>query len=594
MTIFRMNWVRWKYVLPRLIILLVIYLVVHFGLDPALRWGIITGGESSVGAKVELAEVVTSLWEGEIVLKELAIANPQSTMRNLLVTQDTQFLIDMNALLHGHVVITDGIVSGLQFDTDRATSGALTEVEAEEETGPSALDPMLKMASVMGEQWLDDLGGRLDVDIVDQLQSPRLAKELEMRWPQQIEQLKQQVTSIRTRGKELRKNILEVKENPLRGFEKLAGLQQELAALQKEVVSVQRQIGDLPKQAESDRQAVMVAREQDETLLRQKLQIGTMDGEGLTQTLLGKPVNDRLASALDWIRWAREQLPSSGIKTKELRGRGTTVRFTPPQPDYWVKRLQLEGVAQLGGKPLQMAGTLTGASSAPHLLDVPTRLKLRGSEALELNVEIELDRRGDIARDRLWLTCPQLAVTGRTLGNADKLAIEMGEGFANFRVELSLIGDQLDGKIVFAQESLKLTPRLAKSPNGQLTEVLGQALAGVQRLEAEVTLAGTLKKPRVKIDSDIGSQVASGLNSSVKRLVEERTEGLLAKSREQVDAQMQKLTQMREKAQQELLAQLGEGQELLGQLASLTGGSQGLPGGIPQLGKSLRLKGLLK
>ncbi len=592
MSIIPRNLVRWKYVLPRLVILLIISLALRFGLDPALKWAIVTGGESSVGAKVELATVETSLWDGELVLKELAIANPQSPTRNLLESAESCLQLDVNALLHGRVVVTDGLVSGLEFDTDRETSGALAKTASDEETGPSAIDPMLDMASLMGEQWLDDLGDRLDVDIVDQLQSPRLAKELEARWPQQYKQLQQQVKSIRERGKVLQKEIREVKANPLRGLQKLPAMQQQVVELQREVKSVQQQIGNLPKQAEADRQAVLAAREQDEALLREKLQFGNLDGEGLTQTLLGKPVNDSLVSAFGWISWAREQLPTSGPKTKELRGRGTTVLFTPPQPDYLVKRLQLEGLAQLSGEPLFLTGTLTGASSAPHLLDEPTRLELKGSEALDLNVEIELDRRGEIACDRLWLTCPQLAMAGRTLGNADKLAIEMGEGVANFHVELTLVGDQLDGKIVFAQESLKLTPRLAKSPNGQLSKVLSQALAGVERLEANVTLAGTLKKPQMKIDSDIGSQVATGLNSSVQRLFKQRTDELLAKSREQVDAQLQKLTAMREKAQQDLLAQLGEGQELLGQLTALTGGDgKGLPGGIPQLG---RLKGLLK
>ena len=596
MTLFPSKLIRWKYVLPRLIVVLVIYLVVHFGLDPALRWGIITGGESSVGAKVELAEVVTSLWDGDLVLKELAVANPQSPMRNLLVTPDSQFQIDMNALLHGRVVVTDGLVSGLQFDTDRETSGALAEVEAEEETGPSMMDPMLGVASEMGEQWLDDLNDRLDVDIADQLQTPRLAKDLETRWPAQYEQLQQQVKSIRERGKTLQADIREVKENPLRGLSRLAAMQQEVVQLQQEVKSVQQQIGNIPKQAEADRQAVLAAREQDEALLRQKLQFGTMDGEGLTQTLLGKPVNERLVSALGWISWAREQLPSSGMKNKEMRGRGTTVLFSPPRPDYLVQRVQLEGLAQLSGKPLLLAGTLTNASSAPQLLEEPTRLQLHGSEALDLDLQLELDRRGEIACDRLLLTCPQLAMAGRTLGNTDKLAIEMGEGVANCRVELVVTGDRIEGEIQFSQESLQLTPRLAKSPNGQLASTLQQALTGVNRLEAHVAIAGTLKKPQLKIDSDIGSLVAAGLNSSVKRLVEERTAGLLAKSREQVDAQMQKLTAMREQAQNDLLAQLGEGQELLGQLASLTGGGKGLglPRGIPQLGKSLRLKGLLK
>ena len=592
----RSGLIRWGYVLPRLAILLIIGLATRFGLDSGLHWALVTGGESATGAKVELAELKTSLLDGQVTLKELALANPQSPMKNLVETGDSQLVLDMHQLLRGRVVVTGGTVSGLQFDTDRETSGALDEVVSEEEPGPSIFDPLLGSASEMGEQWFDEIADRFDTNIADQLQSPKLAKELQERWPDQYRQLQAQVKSIRTRGKQLKKSIRDVKANPLRGLEKLVDLQKELVSLQEEVKTVQQQIGNLPKQAEADRQAVLAAREQDEALLREKLKLGTLDGEGLTQTLLGQPVSEGLASALEWVRWAREQVPSNPAKEKASRSRGTTVVFTPPQADFVVEVLQLEGLAQLNGQPLTLTGTLKNASNAPKLLAEPTTLELVGSGALEAQMDIALDRRTDTARDTLHLLCPQLTMTERTLGKADKMTIAMAEGIAHMRVELSLIDDKLSGEILFEQEELQLTPHLAKSPNGQLARSLEQALAGVQRLQANVTLDGTLKKPKLKIDSDIGSQVAAGLNATVKRVLEEQTEGLLAKSRAQVDAQLAKISQLQEKAQSELMGQLGEGQELLTQLASLTGGGNGssLPGGIPQIGKQLRLGDILK
>ena len=589
-----MKILRWKYVLPRLAILYALYLTIHFGLDPLLKWAVISGGEAAVGARVELAELRTTLTEGELVVEGLAIANPRSPLRNVLEATDARLQLDMNALLHGRVVVEDGTVRGLQFDTDRETSGAIVKNESDEETNTSVLDPWLASANDMSQQWLDELGDRLSADLVDQLQTPKLAKELQVRWPEQYEKLQAQVKDIRNRGKELQAQIREVKKNPLRGIQRLTELQQQLAQLQQQIKSTQQQIGALPAQAEADRQKVFAARKQDEQFLRQQLQIGSLDGEGLTQTLLGKPVSEGLASALGWIGWAREQIPANSAKSKKLRGRGSTVLFTSPQPDYLIRRLQLEGAAQLGGKPLPWVGTLTDVSSSPKLLSEPTRLTLKGSEALELDAEIIIDRRSEVALDELLMACPQLAIEERTLGNAEKLAIELGAGKAKFELELKLNGDQLTGEIVFTQDSLSLTPRLAKSSNKQMSEVLQQALAGVKQLEATVTLAGTLKNPQVKIDSDIGSQVAAGLNSSVQQLLKQRTESLLAKSREQVDAQLQKLTQLREQAQQELLGQLGEGQELLKQLAGLSGGSAESPGSISRLGKSLRLDGLRK
>ncbi len=588
MSIFRMNVIRWKYVLPRLAVLLILGLLFRFGLDPALKWGLVTSGESSLGAKVEIASLRTSLWDGELVLQDLALANPQSPMRNLLEAGESRLQIDINALLHGHVVVQDGTIHDLKFDTDRETSGELAK--AEEEADPSVFDPLLGSASEMGALWFDQLGDRLNADIVDQLQSPRLAKELQAKWPSQYDQLRQQVDNIRTRGRELQQSISEVKKNPLRGLQRLPELQAQLQITQEEVQTVQQAIANLPQQAEADRQAILAARKQDEALIRKQLQIGSLDGEGLTQTLLGQPVSQGLASALGWISWAREQLPAKSTKPKSLRSRGSTVLFTQPQPGYWIQQLQLQGSAQLNGQSIQLVGTLTDASDAPHLVAEPMRLELHGSEALEVNVQVVLDRRGENPQDHLQLDCPQLAIAQRTLGNAEKLSMEVGSGVAHLEVDLTLSGDQLEGQIVFVQDSLQLKPRLANSKNPQVSTALGKAMSGVERLEATVTLAGTLKKPKIKIDSDLGSQVATGLNVAVKQLLQERSDALLAKTRKQVDQQLQKLTQLREEAQEKLLAQLGEDQKLLGQLASLAGGGQGfsLPGSIPKLGKSLR------
>lgn len=583
---------RWKYIIPRLAFVAILCLAVHFGLDPLLRWAVITSGESAVGAKVELANVRTALWDGELVLEGLAIANPQSPMKNLLEANESQLLVDVNALLHGRVVVTDGKLSGLQFDTDRQTSGALEQTETDETSGPSMFAPLLGKADQLGDEWLNSVGDRLSSSVVDQLRSPALAKELQERWPSEYEQLKGQVADIRQRSKELEKSIREVKSNPLRGLQRLPELQAELSGLQTQVKTVQKKIGNLPKQAEADKAAVLAARQQDEALIRQQLQFKQVDGAGLTQILLGKPVNEGLASALGWIAWARQQVHTSPTKEKTGRSRGTTVLFTPPQPGYLVKRIELEGSASLNGQPLQLVGTLTDVCDAPRLLGEPTRLNVHGSEALELDLELVVDRRGEVPEDRLLLTCPSMAMTARSLGNAEKLAIDMGPGLANLRVELSLVGEQLSGEIMFEQESLELTPRLAKQ--GQLAEVLGGALAGVNRLAANVELTGTLQKPEVAIRSDLGDQVAAGLNGTVQRLLQHQTDALVAKTRQQVDGQLQKLTQMRDEAQQKLLAQLGEGQELLGQLAALTGGEGSGLGGIPQIGSKLRLDGLRK
>ena len=51
--------IRWKYVGPRLAVVLVLLMSLHFGLDPLLRWGMISAGQAVTGARVDVAAVST-------------------------------------------------------------------------------------------------------------------------------------------------------------------------------------------------------------------------------------------------------------------------------------------------------------------------------------------------------------------------------------------------------------------------------------------------------------------------------------------------------------------------------------------------------
>ncbi|NOY42576.1 MAG: TIGR03545 family protein [Planctomycetes bacterium] len=577
---------RWKYVVPRLILLLAVAAALRFGLDPTIRWAIVASGESAIGAKVELAEVKTSLRNGEVVFSNLAIANPSSPLRNLLQTEEAKLQIDINALLHKRFVVNDGTVKGIEFDTDRTTSGKLAETPDDANEGPSVFDPWLNSAGQFGEQWLDQLNGRLGQGLVDQLESPKVAKELEQRWPQQYKEIRAQIDSLREQSKSLEKQFREVRKNPLRNLQGLGQLQQQLATADAQLRSLQQQLTALPQQIEADRQAVLLARQRDEAFIRSQLQFTKIDGDSITQMLLGDATSQGLTAALDWIGWARRQIPSKRNTLPASRGRGTTVIFGQAKPQFWIKRLQLEGQAQTGGQPIHLVGSLTNATSAPQLVAEPTKLSLRSDEGRMLAIDLTLDRRGETAIDHLQIACPQITLPGRTIGNAEKLAIQIAPSSATFHLDLTVTGNQLAGQIVFKQTEAQLSATSDSQKNKRLIATLGQALDQIKQVEANVTLAGTLQKPGISLQSDLGNQLAAGINNSVKQLLEKQSQALLASTRKKVDAQLERLAQARQQAQQELLAKLGKHQELLGQLAAL--GQGGSPISIPQLGKTFR------
>ncbi len=583
----RLNIIRWKYVAPRLLLLAMLAGTVRFGCDPLLEWMIVTGGQSATGAKVELGELTTWIKAGKLELRDLQVANPESVLRNLFEAEHVVLQIDSFALLHNRIVVSNGAITGLQLDTLRSTSGELATSDAAIEEAPSALDPLLAKAGDLASDWLDSASQRLDADFVDQLQTPHIAENLGKKWKAQSESLRSRAEQLKQRGQKLADEFRDIKKNPLRGVERLPELHAELKSNQQELVDLQKEIQGLPQQAKNDRQALSTARQQDEDFLRQQFEFDQLDGDNLTQVLLGQTVAEKLQNACDWITWARKR--TAGNSTKELaaqRSRGTTVTFGRARPQFELQHIGVELTAPIAGRELQFVGYLSGVSSAPQLLEEPARLELAALGDIPVKLLVVSDHRGRVPRDELHFACPTLPIGGQTLGNDEKLAIELAPGMADLSVDLQLDGETLLGQITFTQEKFQLTPVANSRVNQHLTTILGEALSSIQEVQAEVKLAGTLNKPQFKINSSLGEQLAQEISTAVVKLARARGEALLADTTATMNDQLEKLSTARSNLQQELLANLGENQKLFEDLANLSGpGGRGLS--VPQLSSRL-------
>jgi len=572
---------RWKYVVPRLLIAATLVATVRFGLDPLLHYVIVTASQSATGAKVELAAVETSLLEGRVELRGLQVANPQSLLRNLFEAERTQLSIDTNALFHKRLVIENGEITGLAIDTARTESGELEIVVDSAE--PSALDPLLAKASDWAGDWFEQAGDRLDSDFADELQTPQVAKALEERWKQQASNLRTRAEELKSRGKQLEAEFREVKSNPLRGIERLPALQAQLKTVQQELASLQTEIKNFPNQVKKDRHSLNVARQADEAFIKQQLKFGRLDGDNLTQVLLGQSVAAGTQGALDWIGWARHKMPTNSTKQiAKQRSRGTVVSFGTSQPQLHIQQLGLELTAPVAGQSMQFTGSLTNISDQPRLISEPARLQLIASGDIPVTLEVLSDRRSDTPREELFLVCSALPLAGQTLGNQNKLAMQLAPGTANLRVELTLTGDELNGHITFQQPNFHITPLANANSNQNLVAALTQALDNIHDVSAEIQLTGTLKRPEIKLQSPLGKQLADGISTAVVNLASQKSEALLAKVSGQMNEQLAKLESTKANLEQELLAKLGENQQLFESLASLGGSGNGIS--VPQLG----------
>jgi uncharacterized protein (TIGR03545 family) len=583
---------RWRYVLPRVAIVAAVVACVRFGLDPVLKFVIVASGETALGAKVDVADLSTSLLDGQITLSGLAATNPKKPLRNLAKADQMQLNVDLNALLRRRFVVTSGIVRGLKFDSERATSGALEPVDpaAEADAGPSMFEPVAAAAGDAADQWLANLEGRFTEDLESKLATPRVLAELEDRWKAQYEDLKVRADGLKAQAKQIESDFREVKKNPLRGAEQLGKLQQQLADTQAQLKTTLAELAALPAQAKADRTAVDAARKQDQEFLKSTIDIAKTDGGQLTQYLLGETAHGYVAESIGWVQYIRSWIPKTKME-RPVRARGTNVHFVQRQrPKFLIERVALTGTARLGGQPLELTGLLTDATTEPALHQRPMQLHLVSGGAIGGDVLLTVDRRNGAQRDTLVIDCPRLALSERTLGRADRLAVHVAPGEASIAANLVLEGDELSGTIHLHQAS-KLAAATPAIRDDRIGEMIGESLSDVDRLEATIELAGTLRKPKFEIDSNLGPQLASGAATAARKYLTERRDRLVAKVQGQVDEQLAKLETRRNEAQQELMAKLGENTELVQQLGSFMNGGAG--GGltsalsIPQIGNAL-------
>jgi uncharacterized protein (TIGR03545 family) len=581
---------RWQYIAPRLAIVVVVVLTVRYGLDPALRWTIVTSGEAALGAKVEVADLQTSLRGGELTITGVAAANPGKPMRNLVESSTIRLQIDGAQLLRKRVVVHDGRIEGLKFDSERTTSGAL-EIVPETAAEPSALDPIYAAASDAAAGWFDDLTGRMEQDLLGSLATPQTVEELRRRWPEQYQKLKSRADDLKAKSMQIETAFREAKKNPLRGMQQVDELRKQLAATEAELRTTLAEIKALPDQAKADRAAIDVARKKDQEFLREHLKLSGIDPDELNRYLLGETATGYLEQTAWWMDQVQKFIPKNRIAAPE-RIRGTNVLFAGRRlPAMLIERVELAGDARVDGEPLAFSGVLSDVASEPQLHERPLQLTIRSTGAVEGLLVMEIDRRGEVSHDTLTLDIPKLNLAHRTLGRADKLAVSVAPGAASVKADVRLDGDRLAGTIELMQSST-LAAKTPALRDDRIAAVLQESLSGVDRLEARIKLAGTMKRPSIRIESNVGAQLAAGASGAVKKYLTERKDRIMAKVQGQVDEQLALLQAERDKAQQELTAALGENQELVKQLAAIMGGETPLQVDVTKIGKSLDLNKL--
>jgi uncharacterized protein (TIGR03545 family) len=591
---------KWGYLIPRVILVAMVWTFFVFAFDPILRYSAINMGESAVGAKVGIASLETTFFPPSLKLGAVDIANPQEPMTNLATFETLQVKVAGKPLLRQSLIVEQARITGLEWGTARTKSGRLEETETpgddpDANQEPGVVDRFGVQAAEVGQEWLDDLINRVEGEFdPQQFESVRLAESLEADWKKRFDDLQSRAKNSEEQSKKLADALKDAKGSTLERLRVYQDAVRQGNGLLADVDTIRGDLQGLSGTAREDFARIQAARERDLASLRDKLDYRNYDAEKISRSLLGPKLGEQLQSASDWIDLLQKYAKALQAAPKPERMRGIEIVFKrpSPQPQFLLKSLQVSGRAQLGEDRMPFKGLITGITSDPALHGKPVVVRAAGEGDGRLDLYSVLDYRNEVPVHDLQMAYSLPKSDRIELGEPKKLSLLVDVGRTDWKVDLKLTGDVLTGRLSLQQSPVSITANAGPELKEDIGRVISGALSGVRHIEAEVILTGTYDHPEWVLHSNLGDQIRDGMQAFVARELEVRQQELAQKADAIIRERVGKFETNLTSRYRETLAQLNlnesQTRELIQRVANRGLGSK-LPG---NLGKRFDLKKL--
>lgn len=574
---------RWKWILPRFIVVAMLVGFLQFGVDPLLQYAGVHSLQAITGAKVDINSISTSFFPPSARIDGLALASRSRPGKNILELNQLSFRLEPHSLSRRRFVVQDARMEGLQFDTVRNDDGQLPFQQVPEETEPSWLAEKLADAS---HDWLQEMESTAFEQLdPNQLQTWRLGKTLYQEWDTRFQELSGEARGLEPRVKNLRDQFRRLRElPPIEQIEQGVRLAQSTDQLLRDVENLNQQLRQIAPRLRSDVEGLDNARKSDQELVKNKIAAFHPDAGFLSRTLLGRDLYLHIAQLLSWVETFSEYQSGLEDQLRPGRGDGRWLAVLPeqPSPDFHLQNLAFSGIMSIRKEPVAWHGTLTDLSSDSLLLGQPTILQAAATGSNEIRLTITSDPTAEDGTTSIvasWLDHDGFSIAA---GRPEQLQLRVALEEPRWDLNLQLGSESLKGFLSLNTNVHDVSVDSEGSVRPELLQATRTALASVSQFRAAAAISGELKKPRVELSSDLGHQLAGGMKkafadqfetakTAMLASIDRKAIGFLDQLKSRCESEYTRLS----KENTELLDQLREVQTLTAALSS-PGGNPGL------------------
>jgi uncharacterized protein (TIGR03545 family) len=541
---------RWQGIIPILLALvLAIGGWVLFG-ERVIRGTLSEAASKALGAQFDIAELKIQTLATTVELRGIALADPFDRNRNLFEIGSVRMELEPRPLLQKKLVVRRLNIADVRNGTRRVTparamSGDGFAPRAMAETQRFAQQfkvPLLSLlpidslkALVLDPMQLKAVQAALalgrDADSAKQAIERGYA---DLRLQETLDSsaalvARLQNANIRTLGIDgARKAVADARRAVARVDSAKARVEGLVTTARRSVDSLQAGVRNIDD-----------ARREDYDHARALLHLPSCDAPDIGSALFGKVTIDKFQQAVYWATLARKYappglLPRESPGPKRMRSAGSTIHFATPEsyPRFLLRRADVTvTMAGVGGGAYAMA--LSDVTTDPAIVGRPTLFAVRraakGSDVDSLRVIGSMDHstqrpREIVSANAAGVKLPPLSVPS--------LPYSMDPGRGSSELRFRLDGEQLSGTwsvraphLVWNVDSARLRKL------NTIESLVSRVLTGIDELELNADISGTLKAPRLAVKSNLDRQVAERLRA----VAGEEIASARAKARAQVD-----------------------------------------------------------
>ncbi len=522
---------RWSYVIPRIIFLVVIYVFFYFFFDKLLKISFKKTLESIFGAKVEISDLKTSFLNGSLVIKGVCVGSVRDEFRNLFEFDELYFKIKPSQLFRKKFIIENAEIKGLLFNGKRKTSAKLKKT-------PSFFAPYVDKYSDIVKDFAYERFSEIKKEGIEKinfefnnLETAKILDDIKKNKIEIYKGLYDELSSfnIEERLKMIESDFKDFKneKNFIKQVKLASKIKKEIDSLYKELKEKQRKVEDVFKKTKDFYTEINKAKKSDIERIMQLAKIPSLDTTNIAMLLFGKVFVEKYATYSGYFEKAsqlKKYMPEKAkdriFKEKRKRGRYIHFPLDESYPTFLLVRAYMDGVLS-PENPINFKATLENISIDPNAFQKPAIFKLSGSKD---NSQLDIIARVYLSSDA-WKTNFDFRYTGIKISN-----ISFG---VNKRVEyiLKSAGSDVLCSGYLSSDDINLPVNIKfydidSSANVLLTSqknidaIIEKTLAGLKRFNVEFVIKGKISKPSFVIRSDVANLISKELELSFKKEVD--------------------------------------------------------------------------